>query len=110
EQVIRDLLADDETSWPLDAKRAIEAGQAHGVPERTMRYAAKRLGIRIAKLGFAGKWVWHRPEAATDPAKTPRTPDIAASSASWISWEEGANNNEEAMKSAFARAREREEL
>jgi hypothetical protein len=109
EQVIRDLLADERTQWPLDAKQAIEAGQAHGIPERTMRWTAKRLGIRIAKLGFAGKWVWHQPEEATTKAASlPRTPDVAASAASQISSEEGANNNEEAIKTAFARAREAE--
>lgn len=105
EQVIRQLL-EDETAWPLEARKAIEAGQAHGVPERTMRYAAKRIGIRIAKLGFNGKWVWHRPEAETDAAVPPKTLLVAPSAASCISSEEVANNNEAAKKSAFTRARE----
>jgi hypothetical protein len=60
--VIEELLnAEDE--WPLDAKLAIEAGDAHGIHERTMRRTAKRLGIRISRAGFGpgGRWVWHRP-------------------------------------------------
>jgi putative DNA primase/helicase len=104
EHVIADLLG-DETAWPIEAKRALEAGQAHGIPERTMRYTARRLGIRIAKLGFAGKWMWHRPEPATIAATFLEHPNVAASAPSQICSEEGANNNEEAIKSAFARAR-----
>jgi putative DNA primase/helicase len=63
EQVIRDLL-DDDQAWPMEAKHAIEAGQAHGIAERTMRWTAKKLGIRISRLGFGGrgKWLWYRPE------------------------------------------------
>ena len=71
EHVIRDLLG-DEGAWPMAARDAIEAGQAHGITERTMRWTAKKLGIRISRIGFgrAGKWVWHRPEpipATTSP-------------------------------------------
>ena len=111
EQVIRDLL-DDQTAWPIEAKRAIEAGQANGIPERTMRYTAKRLGIRISRLGFAGngKWVWHRPEPATKPAMLPEPPNVAAIAALQNRSEEAANNNKGAMKSAFARARADEEV
>src|SRR5262249_47533616 len=81
EAVIRELLADAE-AWPLDARQAIEAGQAHGIPERTMRWTAKRLGITIRRTGFGrgGKWLWHRPAiAAAIPASaTPQHRDVAS--------------------------------
>lgn len=66
ERLIADLL-EDGTEWPMDAKAAIEAGQAHGIPERTLRCAARRAGIGIRKLGFGvkGRWQWHRPAAPT---------------------------------------------
>ncbi len=80
EQVITELL-DDADLWPLDAKRAIEIGRQHGIAERTMRWAAKRLGVRIAKVGFgaAGRWLWHRPPiAAMSGNDTPNTESVAA--------------------------------
>ncbi len=75
EQVISDLL--DGESWPLDAKRAIEAGQAYGIAERTLQAAARRLGIRVRREGFgaAGKWLWQRPEPID--AYPPQNPDVA---------------------------------
>ena len=76
EAVIHTLL--DEETWPLAAKAALDAGRAHGIPERTMRCAARRLGIRIEKFGFRAGWRWLRPapEAATAPAaSTPPPPD-----------------------------------
>lgn len=76
--VIRDLL-DDET-WPLEAKRALEAGRAHGIPDRTLQGAAKRLGIRIKRLGFGprGQWVWQRPPIdATIDATGASLPSVA---------------------------------
>lgn len=61
DDVIAELL--EEESWPLDAKRALEAAKAHGIPERTMRLAAKRARIEIRRVGYGphGRWVWHRP-------------------------------------------------
>jgi RecA-family ATPase len=107
ERVIQELM-DEADAWPLDAKRAIEAGQAHGIPERTIRNTAKRMGIQIKRLGFgdAGKWIWHRPISATEVTKTPKTPNLAAIAAMPECEEKAANNNIEASKSAFARERE----
>jgi hypothetical protein len=78
EQVIRELLA-DSTSWPLNAVHALEAGRQHGISDRTMQRTAKRLGIRIARVGFGkgGCWRWHRPGSAIDdaaPTLSPVTP------------------------------------
>jgi len=77
EGVIRELLETQE--WPLDAKIAIEAAKAHGVPERTMRWTAKRLGVRISRVGFGrgGRWLWFRPStrAGSAPPIDSGTPD-----------------------------------
>lgn len=76
--VIGDLL-DDEGAWPMPAKLAIEAGDAHGIPARTMRWTAKRLGIRIERVGFGGKgqWLWHRPIAANSGNSYPEQRNVA---------------------------------
>jgi hypothetical protein len=110
EAVISGLL-DDASIWPLDAKHAMEAGQAHGIPDRTMRWTARRLGIRIERTGFGrgGKWLWHRPNAiaADIPATTPQNTDIAPIAPMQEHRDIGVNNNIEAMKSSFPRAREK---
>ena len=49
EQVVAELL-EDESSWPLEARIAAEAAEAHGISERTMRRTAARAGIRIREL------------------------------------------------------------
>jgi putative DNA primase/helicase len=114
EEVIRDLM--EIEVWPLEAKRAMDAGQAHGVPERTMRYTAKRLGIRISRLGFggSGKWMWHKPETAGIPATvaatSPKAVDVAGMAPLPECSGNSLNNNIEASRSAFARARERVRL
>lgn len=80
EQVIADLLADTD-AWPMEAKAAIEAGQAHGIHERTMRRAAQKLNIRIERAGFGrgGKWLWHRPAVIADRYGTsvPEPPKVS---------------------------------
>jgi hypothetical protein len=58
--VIQTLLEDEE--WPLDAKVAIEAGRAHGIHERTLRRAARKLGIEVRKVGFQSGWRWYKPK------------------------------------------------
>ena len=70
ESVIGMLL--DTEEWPLDAKVALETGRALGIHERTMRRAARKLGIDVRKSGFRGGWRWHRPKAA---GKTPDSKD-----------------------------------
>jgi KaiC/GvpD/RAD55 family RecA-like ATPase len=60
--LIATLLAED--TWPLDAKVALEAATAHGIPERTMRKAALKAGIgitRIGGIGAKGRWIWKHP-------------------------------------------------
>lgn len=101
EAVIRDLL-DDEDAWPMGAKDAIEAGQAHGITERTMRWTAKKLGIRISRSGFgrAGKWVWHRPEPI--PATTHPEPITVAPIAAIAAMEKASKKEEEILKSVHS--------
>ncbi len=103
ESVIRDLLDDDD--WPLDAKRALDAGQAHGIADRTLRWTAKRLGIRISRVGFGsrGRWVWHRPiDATVAPKHSVLAPIAPLREPEQIP----AKQNKEATKSSFPRARE----
>jgi hypothetical protein len=72
--VVRQLLADE--TWPLDARDALAAGRAHGIPDRTLRWTARRLGIAIRRLGFGreGRWLWHRPAIEATDTSTPTTP------------------------------------
>lgn len=109
EHLISGLL-EDHTLWPLDAKDAIDAAQAQGIPDRTMRWTARRMGIRIARTGFGrgGKWLWHRPDAipAIVEASSPRTDTVAAIAAIQNPEQIAANNNIEAIKNPPPRARE----
>jgi len=70
ERVLNELL-DDLTLWPIDASQALAAGKANGIAERTLRRAAGKLGIRVARTGFgkSGRWLWHQPPigAKADP-------------------------------------------
>jgi len=60
--VVRELL-EDTVIWPLDAKQALAAGDAHGINERSLQRAARELGIKVKRVGFGrgGKWIWCRP-------------------------------------------------
>lgn len=60
--VITDLLESED--WPLDARDALKAGEAHGIHARTMQRTARHMGIRTSRVGGTaakGRWVWHRP-------------------------------------------------
>jgi hypothetical protein len=107
EAVIRDLL-DDAEAWPMDAKDALAAGQAHGIHERTMQRTAQRLGIRISRQGFGrgGRWVWHRPIPDTVDDRPSRTSDASSMASMAEPSENHANNNIDDRKSSFPRARE----
>jgi hypothetical protein len=63
EVLLRQLFEDE--AWPLAAKAASAAARAHGIADRTLRRAANKLGIRIARQGFGnkGQWLWHKPAA-----------------------------------------------
>jgi hypothetical protein len=80
EQVIQELL-EDEDAWPLEARTALLAGEAHGVHQRTLRRTAQRLKIRIVRVGFgaSGRWVWHRPQTIGDSIgdRSPRTDTVS---------------------------------
>jgi hypothetical protein len=80
-KVLSTLLA-DTGAWPIPAAAAIEAGREHGIPERTLRWTAKRAGVSFVKegRGAAQKWVWHlpEPEAATQAATNPMAGNVAA--------------------------------
>lgn len=69
EAVLVELLT-DESAWPLDARDALAAGRQHGIAERTLRRAARRVGIEIRRAGFGrgGRWLWHRPVIGAIPA------------------------------------------
>jgi hypothetical protein len=69
ERLLAELLEDD-SAWPMEAKVALEAARAHGIHEQALRRAARRAGVRIARLGFGhgGRWLWHRPFKDDKPA------------------------------------------
>jgi len=50
--------------WPLSAKYVYGIGLQRGVPERTLEWTARRMGIRSEKGTFTGGWIWHRPDPA----------------------------------------------
>lgn len=108
EAVVRELLS-NPTIWPLDAKDARATGDAHGVHERTLRRAAKRIGIRIERLGFgpSGKWVWHAPHTADTaiPDTASRTPNVSPMSPLADHTTFRSNNNIEDTETPFPRAR-----
>ena len=108
ERVISELL-EDEASWPIDARVALEAGRAHGIPERTMQYAAGRMRIQIRRTGFGGKgrWLWYRPIGATKGAACAYACDVAPmASMKPIDASQSPIDAIDAKKSAFPRARE----
>ncbi|MCC7177064.1 MAG: AAA family ATPase [Acidobacteria bacterium] len=112
EAVIAELLA-DASAWPMPAREAQQAGEAQGIHERTMRRTARRMGIRIERVGFGsrGRWVWHRPLAIGD---IPASPSPVAESVSGMSAMRDHthiqdNNNIEDTKTAI-RARARQEM
>jgi hypothetical protein len=79
ERVLGELLA-DATRWPMDARQAIEAGEANGIPKRTMQWTAKKVGIRIEREGFGrgGRWIWRRPIDAAIDATIPKNESVAS--------------------------------
>src|SRR6185436_15559485 len=84
---------------------AIEAGQAHGIPDRTMRWTARKLGIRIARMGFGrgGRWLWHQPIAAEAiAADTQEHGDVAPMASMQNPSDIAARNNIGVMKSVRA--------
>lgn len=46
---------------PMPAERVKEAAEANFIAERTLRRAAKRLGVIIEKISFEGGWTWRLP-------------------------------------------------
>jgi putative DNA primase/helicase len=109
ERVIRELLA-DAAAWPLDARQALDAGQARGVSERTMRRTAARMHIRIARVGFgsAGRWLWHRPAVPPAIADTtgPYLTDLSPMAAMTEQAGTEATRTIEDRETAFSRARD----
>jgi putative DNA primase/helicase len=97
ERLILGLL--ESEAWPIEARTAIDAAAAHGIAERTLRWTARKLGIRIARTGFgrAGKWHWHRPDSipATKRQESLEHPNVAAIAAI----EKPSKKEEEHLKS-----------
>jgi putative DNA primase/helicase len=83
--LLEELLS-EHSAWPMPAKAVFEAGAAHGIAERTLQQAARRLGIMPRKTsgyGAAGKWLWHRPPepdtiGAVTAARSPVTAPLAS--------------------------------
>ena len=108
EQLLRELLS-DESEWPMDAKTAKAAGEAHGIHERTLRRAASRMGIEIRRVGFgaSGRWVWHRPANADSTADTPDRADaVSPMSAMTEQPRNSGHTHIGDTKNPFTRARE----
>jgi hypothetical protein len=109
EALIRELLADpDPDVWPIDSNAALQAGRAHGIPERTMQYTAKRLGIQIRRIGFGGKghWAWHRPMDPKPQSDAPKQAAIASIAPLEEPQQEESIQVKDATKSSFTPARE----
>jgi putative DNA primase/helicase len=57
----KDLLRELMAKGPIAAKDGEEAAEANGISERTLRRARKELGVKAAKDGFNGGWMWSLP-------------------------------------------------
>ena len=72
---------DEAAAWLLDcltsdggsakASDAIKAAAAHGIAKTTLTRARKRAGVRSAKHGMTGGWVWTL-EESTEGTEEPR--------------------------------------
>jgi putative DNA primase/helicase len=54
----KEFLQQQLASGPVDAKEALEAADAHGIAERTLKRARKELGVKADKCGLDGGWMW----------------------------------------------------
>jgi hypothetical protein len=48
---------------PLESNEVLRQGKENGFSEKTLRRAAKQIGIVCRKAGFGGAWHWHPPAA-----------------------------------------------
>ncbi|MGC4086220.1 MAG: DnaB-like helicase N-terminal domain-containing protein [Vicinamibacterales bacterium] len=110
EAVLAELLATVST-WPIDASEALAAGHAHGIHERTLQRAARRMGFRIGRQGFGrgGRWVWDRPIPIPDIVgdTSPRTLPVSSMSSMTPPAQNHTKNNIDDTDTAFPRARAR---
>jgi hypothetical protein len=53
-----DFLREQLADGAVEAKDVIEAGEAEGFSERTLREAKKRCGIKAVRTSFTGPWRW----------------------------------------------------
>ena len=56
-EFLQEILA----NGPVNAKEAEEEAEANGISERTLRRARMTLGIKVAKDGYQGPWMWKLP-------------------------------------------------
>jgi len=52
---------------PVPAKSILGDAREHGIAEKQLRRAAKRLGVAIEKTGMRGGWTWTLPELVAVP-------------------------------------------
>jgi archaellum biogenesis ATPase FlaH len=62
----REFLLSELASGPVAARKMMGDGRQLGIAERTLRRAAKRLGVETRKSTFAGGWEWVLPLTAED--------------------------------------------
>lgn len=108
EQVMLELF-EDVAAWPMKARLALAAGEAHGVHPRTLQRTARKLGVRMMRTGFGrgGRWVWHRPTIDDSIGDTtPRTDTVSSMSSMAKQAHIDDNTHIDDTKSSFPRARE----
>lgn len=49
---------------PTPAQDIYSEAERHGLDKHTMRHAAKKLGVKVKKVGFKGRWYWYLPDDA----------------------------------------------
>lgn len=104
-------LLENVALWPMAAKDVLDAAKAHGISDRSMQRAAKKVGIKIERDGFGGggRWVWHRPLPAIDDTidDTPLdTPSVSPMASMGNRSEKLPPTHIDDSKGAFPRARE----
>src|SRR5215472_17824079 len=70
---VEDWLQDLLASGPIPSTEVFERAKAEGFSKRTLKRAAKRLGITPTKDGMTGGWSWPLPKGAKMPEECQET-------------------------------------
>lgn len=101
---------DEATDWlrttlakgPFPAKQLLGDARQAGLAEKTLRRAAKSLGVLITKLSFKEGWTWALPASWDDSSKMATDPKMAKSRTVATFTENPSNESHNATEDAHA--------